>query len=56
MKFIKKQRRPMLPCIHGELCKEIYKNEFFIYSKNCPHGCKFYKPIREVRKRTNEKN
>ena len=54
MRLRRKQRRPMLPCIHGDLCREIYKNELFIYSTDCPHGCKFYKPVRKVK--TNEKN
>ena len=34
------------PCIHGSLCREIYKLTGCIYSVRCPYGCKFYKPVK----------
>ena len=38
------------PCIHGDLCREIYKLTGRIYSTRCPYGCKFYEPIKIVEK------
>ena len=32
----------MSVCIHGNLCKEIYKKTGFINSKSCPKGCPFF--------------
>lgn len=37
------------PCIHGSLCREIYKLTGRIYSIRCPHGCKFYDPVNIVK-------
>ena len=42
-----KNRRP---CIHGDLCREIYKLTGRIYSVRCPYGCKFYEPVKVVEK------
>lgn len=42
-----KNRRP---CIHGDLCREIYKLIGRIYSVRCPYGCKFYEPVKIVEK------
>ena len=42
-----KDRRP---CIHGDLCREIYNLTGRIYSIRCPYGCKFYEPIKIVEK------
>ena len=38
------------PCIHGSLCREIYKLTRCIYSVRCPYGCKFYEPVKGVEK------
>lgn len=38
------------PCIHGNLCREIYKLTGCIYSVRCPYGCKFYEPVKIVEK------
>ena len=38
------------PCIHGDLCREIYKLTGCIYSTRCPYGCKFYEPVKIVEK------
>ena len=42
-----KNRRP---CIHGDLCREIYNLTGRIYSIRCPYGCKFYEPVKIVEK------
>ena len=42
-----KNRRP---CIHGDLCRGIYKLTGRIYSVRCPYGCKFYEPVKGVEK------
>lgn len=36
------------PCIHGNLCKELYDRNHVIYSTNCPNKCKYYEPKKEV--------
>lgn len=38
------------PCIHGSLCREIYKLTGCIYSVRCPYGCKYYEPVNIVKK------
>ena len=38
------------PCIHGDLCREIYKLTGRIHSIRCPYGCKFYEPAKVVEK------
>lgn len=38
------------PCIHGKLCRAIYKLTGGIYSVKCPYGCEFYEPIKKVKK------
>ena len=38
------------PCIHGNLCREIYKLTGRIYSIRCPYGCKFYEPVKIAEK------
>ena len=38
------------PCIHGDLCRGIYKLTGRIYSVRCPYGCKFYEPAKIVEK------
>ena len=38
------------PCIHGNLCREIYKLTGCIYSVRCPYGCKFYEPVKIIKK------
>ena len=38
------------PCIHGNLCRGIYKLTGCIYSVRCPYGCKFYEPVKIVKK------
>lgn len=38
------------PCIHGSLCREIYKLTECIYSVRCPYGCKYYEPVNIVKK------
>lgn len=38
------------PCIHGDLCRAIYKLTGRIYSVRCPYGCKFYEPVKIVEK------
>ena len=38
------------PCIHGDLCREIYKLTGCIYSVRCPYGCKFYEPVKILKK------
>ena len=38
------------PCIHGKLCRAIYKLTGCIYSVRCPYGCKFYEPVEIVEK------
>ena len=38
------------PCIHGDLCREIYKLTGGIYSVRCPYGCKFYEPVKIIEK------
>ena len=42
-----KSRRP---CIHGDLCRGIYKLTGRIYSVRCPYGCKFYEPVKVIKK------
>ena len=42
-----KNRRP---CIHGDLCRAIYKLTGRIYSIRCPYGCKFYEPVKITKK------
>lgn len=38
-------------CIHGNLCRAIYKLTGRIYSARCPYGCEFYEPvIKKVKK------
>ena len=39
-----------LPCIHGDLCRGIYKLTGRIYSVRCPYGCKFYEPVKVIKK------
>lgn len=38
------------PCIHGDLCRGIYKLTGRIYSVRCPYGCKFYEPVKAIKK------
>lgn len=38
------------PCIHGDLCRGIYKLTGRIYSGRCPYGCKFYEPVKVIKK------
>lgn len=38
------------PCIHGNLCRAIYKLTGCIYSVKCPYGCEFYEPVKPVKK------
>lgn len=38
------------PCVHGDLCRGIYKLTGRIYSVRCPYGCKFYEPVKGVEK------
>ena len=38
------------PCIHGDLCRGIYKLTGRIYSVRCPYGCKFYEPVKVIKK------
>ena len=42
-----KNRRP---CIHGDLCRGIYKLTGRIYSVRYPYGCKFYEPVKVIQK------
>ena len=42
-----KDRRP---CVHGDLCRGIYKLTGRIYSVRCPYGCKFYEPVKVIKK------
>ena len=37
------------PCIHGDLCREIYKLTGCIYSVRCPYGCKYYETVNIVK-------
>lgn len=37
------------PCIHGDLCRGIYKLTGRIYSVRCPYGCKYYEPVNIVK-------
>lgn len=34
------------PCIHGNLCRAIWKKIGYIYSVKCPYECEFYKEIK----------
>ena len=36
-------------CIHGNLCRAIYKLTGCIYSVRCPYGCKYYEPVNIVK-------
>ena len=38
------------PCIHGNLCRAIYKLTGRIYSVKCPYGCEFYEPVKKGEK------
>ena len=38
------------PCIHGNLCRGIYKLTGCIYSVKCPYGCEFYEPVEMIKK------
>ena len=38
------------PCVHGDLCCGIYKLTGRIYSVRCPYGCKFYEPVKVIKK------
>ena len=38
------------PCIHGDLCRGIYKLTGCIYSVRCPYGCKYYEPVKVIKK------
>ena len=38
------------PCIHGNLCRGIYKLTGCIYSVRCPYGCKFYESVDMIKK------
>lgn len=31
-------------CIHGNLCREIYKKTGYIHSRTCPKNCKYFEP------------
>ena len=37
------------PCIHGNLCRAIYKLTGGIYSVRCPYECEFYEPVKKVK-------
>lgn len=37
------------PCIHGNLCRAIYKLTGCIYSRRCPYECEFYEPVKKVK-------
>ena len=37
-------------CIHGNLCKEIYKKTHYIHSASCPNGCPFFEEKKKVKK------
>ena len=32
----------MSVCVHGNLCRDIYKKTGFIYSKKCPDACPYF--------------
>ena len=38
------------PCIHGDLCREIFELTGRIYSVRCPCECKFYEPVKVIKK------
>lgn len=44
------------PCIHGNLCRVIWKRIGYIHSNKCPYGCEFYKGYEEKRRNNNEQN
>lgn len=35
------------PCVHGNLCRVIWKRIGYIHSVKCPYGCEFYKPVKK---------
>lgn len=41
----KNKGRP--PCIHGDLCRVIWKRIGYIHSVKCPYGCEFYKAVKK---------
>lgn len=43
----------MSVCIHGNLCKEIYKKTRYIYSTSCPNNCPFFEEKKEHTKGKN---
>ena len=47
MRYKIKNRKP---CIHGNLCRGIYKLTGCIYSVKCPYGCEFYEPVEMIKK------
>ena len=38
------------PCIHGNLCRGIYKLTGRIYSVRCPYGYKFYESVEMIKR------
>ena len=34
----------MIPCIHGEVCREYLRQRRGIICRTCPSGCRFYEP------------
>lgn len=35
----------MSVCIHGNLCREIYKKTGYIHSQTCPSNCKYFEEM-----------
>lgn len=35
----------MSVCIHGNLCREIYKKTGYIHSQTCPSNCKYFEEL-----------
>lgn len=46
----------MSVCIHGNLCKEIYKKTHYIHSTSCPNNCRFFEKKPEKVKNSNFNN
>lgn len=39
-------------CIHGNLCREIYKKTGYINSQTCPSNCKYFEEKKELKNGT----
>ena len=45
----------MSVCIHGNLCREIYKKTGYIHSHTCPSNCKYYEEKKKVKNENKQK-